>query len=454
MSENFKKITTPICDFVDSYCKSNVSRLHMPGHKGKSLLGFEQRDITEIDGADSLYLANGIIKQSEENASYLFGSGKTIYSTEGSSQVICAMLYLACLTSSSKKPTIIATRNAHKAFIRASALLDFDVDWLYPEDETYSLCKCSISENEVEKAIKSAYNPVAVYITSPDYLGNTLDILGISEICHKNGVMLIVDNAHGAYLKFLSPSHHPIDLGADMCCDSAHKTLPALTGAAYLHISKSADKRLFDNARRAMEMFGSTSPSYLILQSLDSVNRYIAEDFTKKLNEYIKKINALKDDLRKAPLDIVDGGDELKLTINTRSMGYSGKEIGDILRQNSIECEYADPDYVVLMFTPENDDLDLERIKKVLLSIKHRRMALPPIPKFHKPKKAISIRQAMFEIGEKMPTEIAENKILVSLCVSCPPAVTSIVAGEIIEKEDIAILKYYGINEVTVIDNK
>ncbi len=451
MSENLKQITTPICDFVESYCKSNVSRLHMPGHKGKCLLGFEQRDITEIDGADSLYLANGIIKESEENASYLFGSGKTLYSTEGSSQCICAMLYLACLISPSKKPTIIATRNAHKAFIRAAALLDFDVNWLYPQDETYSLCKCSITKNEVEKAIKSTYNPVAVYITSPDYLGNTLDILGISEVCHRNGVMLIVDNAHGAYLKFLSPSRHPIDLGADMCCDSAHKTLPALTGAAYLHISKSANKKLFDNARRAMEMFGSTSPSYLILQSLDSVNRYIAEHFSQKLDKCVKKIKALKDELKQIPLDIVDGDDELKLTINTRTMGYSGKEISDILRENSIECEYADPDYVVLMFTPENDDLDLERIKNTLLSIRHRRMALPPIPKFHKPKKAISIRQAMFEIGEKIPIELAENKILVSLCVSCPPAVTSILAGELIEKEDIEILKYYGIDEVTVI---
>ena len=454
MSENNKNITTPIYDFVASYRKNGISRLHMPGHKGKSFLGFEKNDITEIAGADSLYAdtTNGIIKESEKNASNLFGSGATLYSTEGSSQCICAMLYLACLKAHGSKPTVIAARNAHKAFIRAAALLDFNIEWLYPEDNNYTVCKCTVTASSVETAIKNSNNAVAVYVTSPDYLGNTLDIASLSKVCHYNGIMLIVDNAHGAYLKFLSPSSHPLDLGADMCCDSAHKTLPVLTGGAYLHISKSADKLLIENARRAMEMFGSTSPSYLILQSLDAVNGYIAAHFREKLAICVKKLEELKATLRQVPLDIVDGLDKLKLTINTRSMGYNGGAVSKILRANGIECEYADPDYVVLMFSPENDEKDFERVKTTLLGIRQRRIALQPAPKFHKPQKAISVRQAMFEVGKKVPTELAEDKILVSLCVSCPPAVTSIVAGEVVSKEDIEILKYYGIDEITVIN--
>ena len=125
---------TPICDFVRKYAESEEIRLHMPGHKGKNLLGLEALDITEIDGADSLYEADGIIRQSEENASELFDC-PTFYSTEGSSQCIRAMLYLAMLYGKSrgKRPLIAAARNVHKTFLSAAALLDLDVLWLMPE---------------------------------------------------------------------------------------------------------------------------------------------------------------------------------------------------------------------------------------------------------------------------------------------------------------------------------
>ena len=112
----------------------------------------------------------------------------------------------------------------------------------------------------------------AVYITSPDYLGGVQDIAALAEVCHARGVPLLVDNAHGAYLKFLSPSRHPLDLGADMCCDSAHKTLPVLTGGAYLHVAKGAMAAYEAEARHSLAVFGSSSPSYLILQSLDPVS--------------------------------------------------------------------------------------------------------------------------------------------------------------------------------------
>ena len=126
---------TPICEFVRKYAESDTIRLHMPGHKGKNLLGVEHLDITEIDGADSLYEASGIIQKSEENASRLFGC-PTFYSTEGSSQCIRAMLYLALVWAKErgKPPVIAAGRNAHKTFLTGAALLDFDVMWLYPKD--------------------------------------------------------------------------------------------------------------------------------------------------------------------------------------------------------------------------------------------------------------------------------------------------------------------------------
>ena len=271
------KIKTPICDFVRGYADSKTVRMHMPGHKGVGTLGVESLDITEVSGADSLYEADGIIKESEDIASSLFGA-HTFYSTEGSSQCIRAMLHLAKTQAwiEKKHPLVWATRNVHKTFLSAVALLDVDVEWLYGNSEE-SYLSCAISPRELEKLLKEApHLPTALYLTSPDYLGNVADIASLAEVCHRYGVLLVVDCAHGAYLKFLEKSLYPTDLGADMCCSSAHKTLPVLTGGAYLHINKKADASLVDAAKDALALFGSTSPSYLILQSLDAANAYLA----------------------------------------------------------------------------------------------------------------------------------------------------------------------------------
>ena len=163
---------TPIFDFLKTYEKANPVRLHMPGHKGLPFLGCERWDITEVAGADALYEAEGIIAQSEENAASLFGTEKTFFVTEGSSQAIRAMVYLAA--QGKKEPWFLAARNAHKAFLYALALCDADVQWLWPE-HTDSLCACPITPSQVEKALREAETaPAAVYVTSPDYLGNEL----------------------------------------------------------------------------------------------------------------------------------------------------------------------------------------------------------------------------------------------------------------------------------------
>ena len=277
-------MNTPICDFVNKYAESEKARFHMPGHKGKGFLGTEHLDITEIDGADVLYNAKGIIKESQENASKLFGSEKTLYSAEGSSLSIRAMLYLALLYAkqSGRKPAIAAFRNVHKAFISASALLDIETQWIYPENQS-GIISCGISPQNVDVLLTGIEEkPAALYVTSPDYLGNVQDIAGLSEVCKKHGILLLVDNAHGAYLKFLPQDIHPITLGADICCDSAHKTLPVLTGGAYLHISENAPDILYAEAERAMSLFASTSPSYLILQSLDIANKYMSDGYKRK----------------------------------------------------------------------------------------------------------------------------------------------------------------------------
>ena len=268
-----------------THSQAATSRRQMPGHRGQSLLGFEPWDITEIKGADELYGADGIIAQSEANATRLFGTVHTYYSTEGSSQCIRAMLCLAlqAAPAAGQRPVLLAARNAHKALLYAAALLDFDIQWLWPvPQDAGALCSCPVSAAKLTGALQGlaqqGKRPFGVYITSPDYLGGVQDIAALAEVCKDFGVPLLVDNAHGAYLRFLPQGgQHPIALGAAMCCDSGHKTLPVVTGGAYLHLGKNALIQDEAAVRNALALFGSTSPSYLILQSLDKCNQVLSE---------------------------------------------------------------------------------------------------------------------------------------------------------------------------------
>lgn len=446
MKQENKKITTPIADFVKNYAEGNVTRLHMPGHKGQTFMGCEVWDITEIGGADSLYEAEGIIAKSEENATKLFGSKKTLFSTEGSSQCIRAMLYLAMLTGRGKK--IAAARNVHKAFIYAAALLDIDVVWLWPEEMTASICSCAISAKQVEQALEKHQDVCAVYLTSPDYLGAQADIRGIADVCHKKDVLLAVDNAHGAYLKFLEPSQHPLDLGADICCDSAHKTLPVLTGGAYLHISDHSPELFAEQAKRAMELFGSTSPSYLTMMSLDLCNRYLSEEYPEKLKKMIELRFEYCRSLKELGWKISES-DPLKITVEIPK-GISSIELIHHLRKKSVECEYVDQNYIVFMLTPENTKKDLERLVSGFGRNQHiyeERDYLTINPT----KQLMSIREAMFSVSETVVLEKAENRICRVPTVSCPPAIPIAVPGELITKELLATFRYYGITQLDVV---
>ena len=238
-------MSTPICDFVRRYVGGGAVRMHMPGHKGCGPLGFEALDITEIDGADDLFHPEGIIAQSEENAGAIFGA-HTLYATGGSTLCIQTMVHLLAVYARSRgqRPLLLAGRNAHKAFVNAAALLDVPVRWLCPAaGEAYY--SGAVTPEQLEWELARSREPVtAVYLTCPDYLGELPDVAALATVCRRAGVLLAVDNAHGAYLKFLSPSRHPMDLGADLCCDSAHKTLPVVTGGAYLHIAHQAPELL------------------------------------------------------------------------------------------------------------------------------------------------------------------------------------------------------------------
>ncbi|MGI6029381.1 MAG: amino acid decarboxylase [Candidatus Heteroscillospira sp.] len=437
---------TPIADFVRDYADKNTVRLHMPGHKGRPFLGCERLDITEVSGADALYEAGGIIARSEENATALFSSGRTVYSTEGSSQCIRAMLYLAVTgRPEGTPPVVVAARNVHKSFSYAAALLDFETVWL-PVEEDDSLCSCRVSKESLERTLSALEQPpAAVYVTSPDYLGVRADISSLAEVCHGHGTVLAVDNAHGAYLRFLEKPAHPLDLGADICCDSAHKTLPVLTGGAYLHIGKNAPASFRENAKAAMAIFGSTSPSYLTLMSLDVCNGCLAGDYPVRLAETVKRLDDTRARLAAAGWR-VEATDPLRITVRAPARS-SGTELAHILRAGGIECEFADPDFLVLMATPENSPEDFSRLCGALGENKDRNFRRPPrVPQ--PGERVLSAREALFGRCRTIPADEAAGHICGGPTVSCPPAVPIAAPGERITREAAALFGYYGINTV------
>ena len=443
-------MNAPIVDFVRAYAETSPVRLHMPGHKGRSLLGPEPLDVTEIPGADVLYRARGVIRESEENAASLFGSARTLYSAEGSSLCIRAMLQLALLYARlhAKALRIAAGRNAHRVFLEGAALLDWEILWLGCGSELLS-CVPPLAELEALFADPDTA-PAAVYLTSPDYLGNLLDLRPYAELCCRHGALLLVDNAHGAYLRFLSPSLHPLDQGADLCCDSAHKTLPVLTGGAYLHLSRSCPAELLPMAEQAMALFASTSPSYLILQSLDAANPLLAGDYPAE----IRKVSALAEKLKRSLLDAgwtLTGREPLKLCLCPKSRGYTGERLAELLRERGVFPEFSDPDHLVLMLSAETTDRELLTLREALLALP----VLPPLPDqppaLPAPQQRLSPRLALLSPFETLPAESCLGRILASPSVGCPPAVPIAVCGELLGPEALALFRYYGVTELDVV---
>lgn len=439
-------MSTPICDFVRGYCETVAVRLHMPGHKGRGELGCEALDITEVPGADDLACPEGIILESEENTTELFGSRHTFYSTGGSSQCVKAMLHLAYIfRPEGAGNRILAARNAHKSFLHGCALLGLEPVWLRPEFPS-PLCSCPVSPESLAQALDAGERPFAVYITSPDYLGGVQDIAALAEVCHARGLPLLVDNAHGAYLKFLEPSRHPLDLGADMCCDSAHKTLPVLTGGAYLHVARDAMAAYELEARHSLAVFGSSSPSYLILQSLDLCADRLDKDYPALIRETARRVAALALELGLNPSE----GDPLKLALPAGNFGCTGPELAVCLRGWRTVAEYVDEDWVVLMFTPGLDWGAYDTARRALprpRPVQHSPQAMP------KPgERVLSPREALLSRRVSLPVSECAGRVCADAAVSCPPAIPLAVCGERITAEAARLMEKLGVSRVSVVE--
>ena len=442
---------TPICDFLEEYRRRGTARLHMPGHKGRRAMSgvlWEELpfslDITEVAGADALFEAEGIIGRSESVAAGLYGTRHTCFSAGGSTLSILAM------TAAAKRRggRLLAVRNAHVALIHACILLDWQPAWLCPEYDPSTGLARPVTAGEVAAAMDRDPGIRAVYLTSPDYFGREADVAAIAGEVHRRGAILLVDNAHGAHLRFLPRDRHPMTLGADLCCDSAHKTLPALTGAGYLHSNLPGDKW---ELKADMALFGSTSPSYLILASLDLCNAYLSGPAREEFAALEARTAEWEDRFRREGAALLPGKtDPTKLTLDCQAMGYSHEEAAARLREQGVEPEYAGGGKIVLMLSPQTPEADLIRTPSALLGLP-RKAPLSYAGGCPSPDPVMTLREAAFAPWEEVPLAESGGRVAAETRITCPPAIPVIAAGERIGKTEKNLLQNSGIFSIKVV---
>ena len=270
------------------YTRRGMSSFHTPGHKNRFFKKrFNKLDYTELEDTDDLYNPKGAILETEKEASKIFGSGCSLISAGGCTLCIQAMLSVFC----EKKSKILCSRVLHRSAINTMAILDIEPVFIAPKIDSVLNFFTQITVEDVEFYLKKYKDIKAVFFFFFYYYGNIADIKSISFVCKKYNVPLLVDNAHGSHLAFLDNNLHPLFLGTDATTDSLHKTLPVLTGGALLHLK---DKTLYKKAKYFMEFFGSSSPSFPIMASIDLCLNWIKKYGRKEFLKLEKKVHLLK----------------------------------------------------------------------------------------------------------------------------------------------------------------
>lgn len=439
---------TPLYNALIRHKNLGISSFHTPGHKcsqwllGKNLL---ELDYTELPDTDSLFEASGAILRAEEEATKLFGTAKTLFSAGGCTLCIQAMIRL-CAPCGGK---IVCSRVIHRSAINTMALLGVDPIWVYPRQDAGEGLAGRTQPSDVAKALSENPNAKAVYITSPDYFGVISDIRGISLECKKYNVPLIVDNAHGAHLSYVGGDLHPISKGADMAACSAHKTLPVLTGGAWLSIS---NEDYTANAKSAMALFASTSPSYPVMASLDLCREWLSERGLIEFNRLETKVLKIKQLAANKGINMPQGlCDPIRISLNTASVGISGQDAAKFFRAKGLEPEYADENYVVFIATPMNTEEDFARLEGAINELpKGAPLEIKPY-EVSRNEQAVSARFAVLSETERLPIEKCEGRIAAEAACPCPPGVPIVMHGEVINRKSIDCLIKYGVLSLNVL---
>jgi arginine/lysine/ornithine decarboxylase len=438
-------------DMLKKYRKMGRSSFHTPGHKCEM---FKSRDLlsldfTELPLTDSLYEASGIINRAENFLQKLYGSKKSLFSLGGNTLCIQTMLRL-CAPTGGK---ILCDRVVHRSAVSAMALLGIQPTWVRREFNEESGLPESVNMLEVGKNLSENPDFKALYVTSPSYHGILQDVKSLSDKCGEFNVPVLVDNAHGSHLGFAQKNLHPLDQGASLVADSAHKTLPVLTGGAWLHIN---NEKFIDGAKNAMAVFGSTSPSYVTMASMNMCCEWLSKNGEKEFARLKTRVDSIKKIARSKGMFVPNDGscDPVRITLGVWKIGKTGYEFRQHLYKFKIEPEFCDENYVVLIPSPFNTKTDWRRLKSALLAAEpgtEKTTNFKNYADYKLPVAKTSLREALMSPGVCVDVNDSKNKIAAEVVCPCPPGVPVVMPGEQIGSFELYALKSYGISKILVL---
>lgn len=396
-------------------------------------------DMTEVEGVDNLHHPEDVIAKEQERMAKLFKADESIMLVGGSTVGNLAAIYASC----KEGDTILIQRNSHKSVYNGTIIRHLKVEYLEPEideDGVYHGVTVDMLKTAVEK-----YFPKAIVLTTPSYEGYHCDIEEVAKVCHDKGVILIVDQAHGAHLGFHQCFKHSAVGYADITVQSLHKTLPCLTQTAAMHISGKRVNR--NKIKEALEIFETSSPSYVIMNSISDCLDYL-ENSGDSFKEYVDKLAGFYDACGKLKyLEIIDESDDKKdrgkLVISTKKAGLTGVELAAILREKyEIETELSSFTYVLAMTSPLDSKEGFDRLKKALEEIDgglNRKDIKVPTFSFT-PKKVMEPYEAKNKDTKEVTLADAKGETSTVMVCLYPPGVPVIVPGEEITGESIEII--------------
>ena len=436
-------MTAPLYDSLRALADSDPLRLHMPGHKGRMSGLFRDAaaiDFTELPPTGNLYTGEGPIAEAEALFAETAGAGDALFFSCGSTQGIYTMLAAAA----GQGGTLILDRNCHRSVYHGMALLGITPVYLHPPLSAETGLPVPVSPGLLEQTLSDHPEAKAVFLTSPTYYGVITELRPLAELCRRYGAYLLVDQAHGAHFPFIGlPS--AVEEGADLAVVSAHKTLPALGSSSILYVKKDAPwNRL--RLKALAQIFGTTSPSYPILASIDHARASLAE--SEDYRETAARTAELRDRIRRETpfLPVMEECglllDPCRLVIDTAAAGLPATEADRLLQQRGIYVEMADPRFLVAIITCRDIREDLDRFLAALKELPvgdspvYREAEHPPLPV-----PRMSLRDAVFDPAEEVVLAGAAGRIAAGFAAPYPPGTPVLAPGEEITEKHIAYLQ-------------
>lgn len=438
---------------LKALAQSDVYPFHMPGHK-RQLSGFfpYELDITEIEGFDNLHHAKGLLFEAQQYAAQMYQSRKAYYLVNGST---CGIL-AAISAATTKGGRVLVARNCHKAVYNAIYLRGLKAEYVYPVATHYGI-QGQIQAADVERKLVEKPDIQAIVITSPTYDGLVSDVRAIADLAHAHGIPLIVDEAHGAHfgLDEAFPDNATV-LGADAVIMSVHKTLPAPTQTAILHLC--SDRINVTKMEKFLGIYETSSPSYVLMAGIEESLRLADEAKGVQMKEYVRRLQIFREKMRRLTIlrvpDRADfTGEEAyaydigKLLLVTNG-AISGKALQELLlKKYGLQMEMSSGNYVLAMTSFMDTEEGLERLADALLEIDatltvtDQREMFSPEKIYRQPKKAMEIDEVQDGESTSVAFSKAEGRICADYIYLYPPGIPVIVPGEVLDQQTLTVIE-------------